>query len=38
MRADEEIEANLSKNDKIRLKNMSSSTDVSKFDLNPEDD
>lgn len=38
MRADEEIEANLSKNDKIRLKNMSSSTDVSKFNLNPEDD
>ena len=35
---DEEFEANLSKNDKIRLNNMSSSTDVSKFNLNPEDD
>lgn len=38
MRKDEEFEANLSKNDKIRLRNMSSFTDVSKFDLNPEDD
>ena len=35
---DEEFEANLSKNDKIRLNNMSSSTDVSKFNLNPEND